>query len=73
MKIKYENKKVEKLVKISHIENVIDWFLETFNDATIEEIKEIFVSDNRNEVKYFFYDDNNDVIFETYNKKSDLN
>lgn len=72
MEIQYENDEVRKLVTPKFIEEVICIFANEFGEESVEKIKEIFISDSENKVRYFFYNEQNDLIFKESDEKSDL-
>lgn len=71
-KVEFENEELEKLVVPEFIEEVICAFTDEFGEEAKSEIKEIFISDAGDEVRYFFYNSKNDLIYQESDKKSDL-
>ena len=73
-KISFDNKKNKKIVTEKVIEKLIACFLEECEvpDIKIEDVKEIFVHNYGAYIRYFFWDYNGDMIFEKWDKKSDL-
>ena len=72
-KVNYENEEVKSLFKGKDLlSNVVECFTDEFGEESISEIKEIFISDAGDEVRYFFYNSKNDLIYQESDKKSDL-